>query len=94
MWLYDADKQFPFCTSQRFCFLEVLFQCQERAECYQADNGVHSYGSIIGYGSEMQVRITIYSNFVSKSWWSTVSKAFLKSNKIPLTSPLSVLKHH
>ena len=32
MWLYDADKQFPFCTSQRFCFLEVLFQCQERAE--------------------------------------------------------------
>ena len=32
MWLCEADKQFPFCASQRLCFLEVLFQCQERTE--------------------------------------------------------------
>ena len=32
MWLYDADKQFPFCASQSLCFLEVLFQSQERTE--------------------------------------------------------------
>lgn len=32
MRLYEADKQFPFCASQRLCFLEVLFQCQERTE--------------------------------------------------------------
>lgn len=33
MWLYDTDKQFPFCASQRCCFREVFYHCQERAEC-------------------------------------------------------------
>ena len=32
MRLWEADKQFLFCVSQRLCFLKVLFQRQERTE--------------------------------------------------------------